>query len=91
MKIKFQITKIEERTNNVDDTKFYSLSLLKEKKVEEQGIVTTAKLYASMAVQSIAEGVKEFIFDSESMNMVEREYVVDGVTKKSNSIYFKAQ
>lgn len=92
MKIIFTVTAVNTRVNPKDNSEFISLSLLKEKKVELNGCVTMAKLYADHACASttLKEG-DTFLFDSDNYNMVQREYVDEqGQTKKANSIYAKA-
>jgi len=93
MKILFKVSAVETRVNPKDKSEFISLSLVKEKKVELNGCVTNAKLYADHACASTTLNVGDtFTFDSELYNMVQRPYAnAEGVTKVANSIFARAE
>lgn len=93
MKILFTVAAVETRVNPKDNSEFVSLSLIKEKKVEENGCVTMAKLYADHACASTTlKTGNTFLFDSEKYNMVPRPYVnAQGVSKVANSIFARAE
>lgn len=93
MKILFTVSAVETRVNPKDNSEFVSISMFKEKKVEENGCVTMAKLYADHACQSTTLKVGDtFLFDSEKYNMVQRPYVnAQGVSKVANSIFARAE
>jgi hypothetical protein len=93
MKILFKVVAVETRVNPKDNSEFKSISMVKEKKVELNGCVTMAKLYADHACASTTlKAGDDFLFDSEQYNMVQRPYAnAEGVTKVANSIFARAE